>query len=46
MNKYCTLDFFIDHVIGTKKFYKLPTTKKIFIVKKFLEIKTSLEDEL
>jgi hypothetical protein len=46
MNEYCNLDFFIDHVIGTNKFYKLPTTKKIFIVKKFLEIKISLEEEL
>ena len=43
MNKYRSLDFFIDHVIGANEFYKLPTTKQIFIVKKFTEIKETIE---
>jgi len=43
MPEYNNLDFFIDHVIGANKFYKLPTRKQIFIVKKFTEIKETLE---
>ena len=40
---YNNLDFFIEHVIGSNKFYKLPTNKKIFIVKKFTEIQETIE---
>jgi hypothetical protein len=42
-DKYLNLDFFIEHVVGTNKFNKLPIPKRILIVKKFYEIKETIE---